>query len=190
MLLLWTYSYAVRLSWLKGRSICSSSLLLEPLPVRTVYRISVDALKAVSILRARFLLNIKNFLKCFWAVWDVAIKMISMIVMMIVVIVMITISIITATRQCRSAYTVRAQYVPVMTVAFPFEHDMRHVNIVAAAFASLSDSDLHCIKRCDIELFSIRLDVIKWHFAIFYIILSYLSRCDKMLWYDSWCKNI
>ena len=34
-------------------------------------------------------------------------------------------------------YAVLTQYVPVITVAFPFEHDMRHVSIVAAAFAPL-----------------------------------------------------
>jgi hypothetical protein len=47
--------------------------------------------------------------------------------------------------------------VPVMTVALPLEHDMRHVNIVAAAFASLSDSELHCIRRCGIKKDIIRL---------------------------------
>ena len=31
---------------------------------------------------------------------------------------------------------------PVMTVTFPFEQETRHVSIVAAALASLSDSDL------------------------------------------------
>lgn len=79
--------------------------------------------------------------------WDKNDVIVIIIVMIVVVTMNMIIAIITATRQSRSAYTVRAQCVPVMTVAFPFEHDMRHVNIVAAAFASLSDSDLHCI-RC------------------------------------------